>query len=178
MKNQILAMSWVMVLGLTGMSSAKSECRFARNAEGALVLAAGAEHALEIEIPQGSQELQVVKQVCDSTYRAIRCTRYTLAQDEYIHGEHDGFGVTPTVNLGRERARLTIGQLEPWIAQFAAENYEDDQGGVYTSVEACEYHRARISIEVSERSHEIFVEQHRANERAKNYPTNFHGLKH
>ncbi|MBU6154054.1 MAG: hypothetical protein KGP28_07105 [Bdellovibrionales bacterium] len=146
---------------------------------GELHLAAGHGKILEIELADRDHSIQVIKEVCDSALQAIKCTSFQLAEDEYIYGEHDGFGVTPTVNLGRDRARLTIGYLDPWIAQFAAENYEDDQNGVYSSVAACEHNRSRIAIEVAERSHEVFLDQEREKARSnRNYPTNFHGLKH
>ena len=181
MRTRVLVLGIAVFAGVVGFSAARADCFFTRSPEGALLLSAGTKHFLEVEIPNGSRELQAVKQVCDATFRAVTCTAYALAQDEYIQGEHDGFGVTPTVNLGRDRARLAIGYLEPWIAQFAAENYEDDQGGVYASMDACQYNRSRIAIEAAEASHEVFLDQQRDRERAermKNYSPNFHGLKH
>jgi hypothetical protein len=161
--------------------SAWSSCNYFRDGSGALYLGSGNGMRLEIEVKNQGKTLEVLKQVCDATFQAIACKGFTLSQDEYIHGEHDGFGMTPTVNLGRDRARLTIGYLDPWIAQFAAENYEDDQNGVYASIAACEYHRSRIAIEAAERSHDVFVDQEREKARSdwmKNYSPNFHGLKH
>jgi hypothetical protein len=158
-----------------------ASCSYFRDGSGALYLGSGNGVALEIEVKDQGRTLEVLKQVCDATFRAIACKGFTLSQDEYILGEHDGFGMTPTVNLGRDRARLTIGYLDPWIAQFAAENYSDDQNGVYASIAACEYNRSRIASEVAERSHEVFLDQERErarSDRMRNYSTNFHGLKH
>ena len=160
-------------------AAANAGCVYYRDGNGVLFLGAGNGKKLEIEVADQGRTLQVIKQVCDATFSAITCKAFTLPEDEIIHGEHDGFGMTPSVNLGRDRARLTIGHLDAWIAQFATENYEDDQDGVYSSVGACEHHRSRIAVEVAERSHDVFLHQEREGARSeKKYPTNFHGLKH
>jgi hypothetical protein len=171
----------IFTLGILSPSLVHAGCGYFRDPEGQLRLGAGNERDFKILIRDSGNSHQVVKQVCDATFDAISCKTLTSGRDEYIQGEHDGFGMTPTVFLGSERVQLTIGRLDPWIAQFAAENYEDDQHGVYGSLGACEYHRSRIAVEAAERSHDVFLDQQRERERAermRNYPTNFHGLKH
>jgi protein-arginine kinase activator protein McsA len=82
---------------------------------------------------------------------------------------------SPRVNLGRDRAELTIGVLPSWIMQFAQQNYRKDQGGIYHSVAACEYNRSRIAIEVAERLQDV-IEDKEDEEAARARQKHFNGF--
>jgi hypothetical protein len=154
MKNLLIALS---LATLAPLSSHAGQCTLSLDSDGDMVLSAGNQSSLEIEVARTKDNLRVLLQICNETHAATQCRGYTLAKDEWQRQEGDPKAFY--VNMGRERAELTINGLPSWIAQFATQNYNRDQNGIYYSVGACEYNRSRIAIEVAERAHEVIEDK-------------------
>jgi hypothetical protein len=140
---------------------AEPKCSIFTKSNGEVLLNAGNQRFLEIEIARTQEHYRLMAQICSEVRAAISCRGYELPRDEYLVDHYDGSAHTPPINMGRNRAMLTIGILPSWIMQFAKENYRKDQSGVYYSVEACESNRSRIAIEVATRSHDVIQDQER-----------------
>ena len=146
MKTKLIALTLAI---LAPLASQAGQCTLSFDSNRDMVLSAGNQTSLEIEVSRTKENLKVLLQICNEVYAATQCRGYTLVKDEWQRqpGDPKAF----YVNMGRERAELTIGGLPSWIAQFATQNYSRDQNGTYYSVGACEYNRSRIAIEVAER---------------------------
>ncbi|MBU6152786.1 MAG: hypothetical protein KGP28_00660 [Bdellovibrionales bacterium] len=157
MKTLTLALT---LLTLAPLSSQAGQCSLLIEKNGDLFLYAGNGRSLEIEVKRKQDHLSVLLQICNEVHAATHCRGYTLEKDEWQHqaGDPKGFNV----NMGRDRAELTIGALPSWIAQFATTNYNRDQNGIYHSVSACESNRLRIALEVAERAQESIKDQEAA----------------
>jgi hypothetical protein len=153
-KNLLITLT---LLTLAPLSSQAGQCSLSFDSNRDMVLSAGNQSSLEIEVARTKENLRVLLQICNETYAAIQCRGYTLAKDEWQRQEGDPKPIY--VNMGRQRAELTIGALPSWIAQFATKNYNRDQNGTYYSVAACEYNRSRIAVEVAERAHEVIEDK-------------------
>jgi len=161
MKKTMLVLG--LVLSAPLVVQAEGRCGFQAKSNGGLILNAGNNHTLELDIQRTQENLRVLDEVCEATYAATQCRAYSLPRDEYQHHAYDGAHQAST-NLGRERAELTIGSLPSWIAQFATQNYRRDQSGVYYSVGACEANRSRVAIEVAKRVHDGIEDKEEAQE--------------
>jgi hypothetical protein len=145
------------VAALLPRFSLAGQCSITVDHDGQKILNAGNRQYLEIEVSPSGENLRLLTQICNETYAATHCREYQLEKDEWQRQEGDPKSFS--VNMGRERAELTIGSLPSWIAQFATKNYNKDQKGTYYSLEACEHNRSRIAIEVAERAHEVLEDQ-------------------
>jgi|GEM_PF-6223725 len=161
MKKMMVALS---ILSLSPLAAHAGQCSLSVNGKGKMILSAGLERTLEVEVQRTPENLRLLNQICNEVHAATHCRGYTLARDEWERMAGDPKPIY--VNMGRERAELTIGALPSWIAQFATQNYSKDQNGTYYSTQACESNRSRIAIEVAERAHEV-IEDREADEAAR-----------